>query len=157
MKKIIIISGIIILFFSSNIYSQLDEQTTIKGFWNLFKNAVAGEDFETMKNLCRLPLLQYYYFGKEVETNDMYEYFVSFSQDFNIFKAEIKKIKSPKRYKFVDKKAASEFYNRFNVSSENEVYFVLVEGWHYAGANLYIIKIDGMYYIIGDDSWESVG
>ncbi|HEY5536706.1 MAG TPA: hypothetical protein VIL99_17460 [Ignavibacteria bacterium] len=159
MKKLIL-SFIIILVFTINIYSQTEDQTTIKGLWTLFKGAVVKEDFEAIKGLCRLPLMNYYFSEGLEETNDLQKYFGYFPGEFENFeniKSQIKNIYLPEEYKFYDKNSANRFYNNFNVTSGTEVYYVTIEGWHFSAADLYIIKIEGMYYIIGDDSWEYEG
>lgn len=159
MKKLIF-SLSFILVFTINIYSQTEDQNTIKGFWTLFKDAVVKEDFEAIKSLCRLPLMEYYFSEYSEETNDLQKYFGYFPdqvESFENLKLQIKNISLPEKYKFYDKQYANRFYNNFNLTDGTEVYFVTIEGWHYSAAYLFIINIEGNYYIIGDDSWEYEG
>jgi hypothetical protein len=158
MKYVITILLFVLLIYSGNIYSQTNDQTTLKEFWSLFKNAVAKEDFEAIKGLCRLPLVECYFSEYGQTTEDVQKYFIAYSpSEFENIKSQIQKITLPKIFTFYDNNAANKFYTNFNVNSGIEVYSVLIEGWHYSATDLFIVKIEGKYYIIGDDSWEYEG
>lgn len=154
MKKSFMVSLMLILLLTVNTYSQSGDQSTIKGFWKMFKVAVANEDFVTLKELCKTPLKEIYYDGVE-DIYDVEKYFRY--GEWSSFQSQVKKISLPKKYKFYSNKMENDFYRNFNVESGSEVYSAGIEGWYWSYADLIIVKIDGLFYIVGDLSMEYEG
>jgi len=154
MKKSIMVSMLLVLLLTVNTYAQSGDQSTLKGFWKMFKTAVASEGFESLKGLCKSPLKDIYY-DNESSKNDVEEYFRG--GEWSSFKSNVKKISLPKKYKFYDTKAEIDFCNYFNVERGSEVYSAGIEGWYWSYADLMIVKIDGLFFVVGDLSMEYEG
>jgi len=147
-----------LLAISLNVYSQSENQSTLNGFWSMFKTAILNEDFNALENLSRLPLIQVYYDNVR-KSDNLKEYFQGGSngEEFNLLKSQIKNIESPKKYEFYDKDSEKRFCNNFKIKTGSDVYTVGVEGFYFSFSDLIIVKISGKYYFLGDDSFEYEG
>ena len=121
MKKSIMVSLLLVLLLSVNTYAQNEDQSTLKGFWKMFKMAVISEDFESLKELCKTPLKEIYY-DNVTNTNDVETYFRN--GEWSSFKSNVKKISLPKKYKFYDTKAENDFCRYFNVENEAQKFIL---------------------------------
>lgn len=152
------IFALILLSASVNVYSQTNDQTTLSGFWSMFKSAILNEDFSALENLSRLPLIQVYYDNVR-KSDNLKEYFQGGSNgdEFNLLKSQIKNIEIPKKFEFYDKDSEKRFCNNFKIKFGSEVYSAGIEGFYWSFSDLIFVKINGKYYFLGDDSIEYEG
>ena len=147
----------ILLTVSFNVNSQTNDQTTLSGFWSMFKSAILNEDFSALENLSRLPLIQVYYDNVR-KSDNLKEYLKNGSgEELNLLKSQIKNIEIPKIFEFYDKDSEKRFCNNFKIKIGSEVYSAGIEGFYWSFSDLVFVKINGKYYFLGDDSIEYEG